>query len=619
MYLRHLLMVRLSHKQRDIKLVTKQLLRLPWSDPAQDCGALVSKLMMKACRKGRYKVIEAIAAVASSLRRHPGAVEASVRLIDSVLEQLRWAMEIPDFKDQQRNITYARLLGELFCSGMLSVNLIMRQLFDFINIGHEIPDALREASRRLAQKEEEEKIPASFLSTGPSRTIQEDEEMADEDIVIDVNQVATVESKPVAVSEYSKYDPRVPTPSDPPNAAYRIKLVCSVLEVVAKALVSSKNFPRLNRFLAAFQRYLFTKTSLPSDAEFTVLDTFDMMDSQWRKHLKNAKDVTTFPRYLSWLEAHNATVAFEEHEAKEKEEDRKRHLDAVDSYVDFDGSVASGSLVDDQGSLLEDEESIAQSMADADDAEESDSDMNGLEGDEHSHISQSTENDEEDFSDEDGANEDEEGFDEEAHMQQVEEEAFERELRRIQMEAYEKGKNTSRKILGDTMVSGSHFIRKKPNEKTNAEALNPFSLDGKSCVPFQLLRKGAKGKLDTRQLFVPSDTNLAQVATKHDDEAAREHDVIKQRVLQYEAESAEAGYSNVYLESDRLQVIRNRPLSLEDIDRNFGTSRGNARTERNQSASNSISRGTVNQGRTVAPGRGGRGRGRTSSTGRMLM
>lgn len=99
-----------------------------------------------------------------------------------------------------------------------------------------------------------------------------------------------------------------------------------------------------------------------------------------------------------------------------------------------------------------------------------------------------------------------------------------------------------------------------------------MALGGKAGISFQLLKKGNKGKMEAKQFFVPTDTNLAAVATKQDDAAARERDMIKARVLQYEANSAEASNAggNVYLEQEKLQVIRNRPLSMEEIDRNLG-------------------------------------------------
>ena len=92
-------------------------------------------------------------------------------------------------------------------------------------------------------------------------------------------------------------------------------------------------------------------------------------------------------------------------------------------------------------------------------------------------------------------------------------------------------------------------------------------------MSFQLLKKGAKGRVEAKELIVPTNTNLAQVATKYDEDAEKERHLLKARVLQYEDDSYNHDSGNVYMESMKLPVVRNRPLQLEDIDRNFGNTR----------------------------------------------
>merc|ERR1712176_1562903 len=188
------------------------------------------------------------------------------------------------------------------------------------------------------------------------------------------------------------------------------------------------------------------------------------------------------------------------------------------------------------------------------------------------------------------------------------------------MDALEKGKSTSRGgKVSDTMVSGSQFIKKKQHDTAVSNMPN-FALGGMEGISFNLLKKGNKGKMEAKQFYVPKDTNLAAVATKQDNEAAREHDMIKARVLQYEAESA-VSEGNVYLEQEKLQVIRNRPLSMEEIDKNFGTTGGNlvnAPSKKGTPAAGNQSGGRSGRGYYYGRGggnsfgRGGRGRGRTS-------
>ena len=568
-------------------------------------------------------------------------------------------MENPAFKDQQRTITYARLLGELYCAALASGQLIIQQLYKFINFGHEIPDPLREASEKHLAKFDgngsaagANAVPNS--STGVSQTIQEDEEMEEKDLEPKVD-VASAALTTVAVSPHSKYDPRVATHLDPPNSAFRIKLVCTLLEVVGKTIVTRNNIPKLEGYLAAFQRYLFTKTFLPTEVEFALLDTFDIVDSQWRKVGKEpsgkvkkndnsaVEKASGFPRFASWLDAHNACVALEETEAtyEVRAKSRLESLAGESKNVDGDASVVSSildELMDEDDDSSEDalSASARDSLADDHDSVDMDTDDEVVDdGQEEEEESASEGSDDEEDSDasSDEDSDDEEGsddeFDEQAYMRQLEDEAFERELRRLTMDALEKGKTTARGgKVADTMPTGSQFIKKKPSSETAiAESGPAMTLAGKQGISFQLLKKGNKGKLEAKSIVVPTDTNLALVATKQDDAAARERDMIKARVLQYEAESAESHHSggNVYLEQEKLQVIRNRPLSMEDIDRNFGTTGGNlhpgdkARAGSSGGVSGSFAGRGGSSGRGVLSGRGrGRG-GRGNASGRTLV
>jgi regulator of nonsense transcripts 2 len=593
--------------------------------------------MLKACRVGRYKSIHSIANVAAKLRR--SKPEVSVRLLDAVLDELQWSIEHPAFKDQQRTLTLARLLGEMHVLELASFSVVIATLYEFLNCGHEIHDALREASAKVVSTvTSETDKPVLNSASGVSGAILEDEEM-DEHVLETKEELK--ETQPVAVSIHSKYDPRVPTNLDPPNSVFRVKLVCTLLEVSAKSLVSRNNLPKLEAFLIAFQRYLFTKSILPTEVEFSLLDTFDIIDSEWRRFQQKdqtKKDSTGkdeaqgFPRYGTWLEAHNKTVALEEAEAA-IEAGAKLRLESRAGVGELSGeatTVASESYNDDEDGLDDDGEdydsaaddtmsaSAKDSLADDFVSEHASEDeaVEELDEQDESQATGSVDGDGEesdidsdDSEDEEDGSEDEDEFDEEAYMQQLEAEAFEAELRRLTMDALEKGKSTARGgKVSDSMPSGSQFIKKKQAEITETQGPT-IALGGKEGISFNLLKKGNKGKLEAKQFFVPKDTNLAAVATKQDDEAAKERDVIKARVLQYEAESAESTGGNVYLEQEKLTVIRNRPLSMDEIDKNFGTTGGNLlNSSSRRGGSNDAGRG----GRGFAPGRG---RGRSSGRG----
>jgi regulator of nonsense transcripts 2 len=481
------------------------------------------------------------------------------------------------------------------------------------------------------------------MSTGGiNQAIQEDEEM--DETQLEVKEKAPVESRPVAVSKYSKYDPRVPSLLDTPSASFRVKLVCALLEAVAKTIVTRNNLAKLEGFLTAFQRYLFTKAVLPTEVEFSLLDTFDMIDSQWRKISKdigkpkksNSENVPQgFPRFKTWLEAHNATIAIEQTEAIAEERARARleGLAGDIKGIDSDDTITSDLMIEEDDMMdVDDDDSTEDALSTSvKDSINDDHDSDQLSGDEAGGpgkgdddagdaLEDDEEEEEDDDEEDDSDNEEvsEEEFDEEAYMRQLEDEAFERELRRLTMDALEKGKAVSRGgKVADVMPSGSQVIRKKSGESENVPGV---ALGGKAGISFQLLKKGNKGKMEAKQFYVPVDTSLAAVATKQDDEAARERDLIKARVLQYEAESAEADLSggNVYLEQEKLQVIRNR-LSMEEIDRNFGTSGGNLRPADKSKTGASAGRGPIGGRGPPLGGRAyGRGRGRASS-GRSLV
>jgi hypothetical protein len=687
-YLRHLLLVRLDATEPIISMVSKQLVRLPWHDPSYDCAALVCKLMLKACRKGRYKTIEAVAAVAAKLRTQRAAGEVPIRLTDAVLEELRWALEQPNFRDQQRIVTYTRLLGELHVSGQVSGSIIIDQLYDFINYGHLIPEQLREASKELYSKatvvEPETTLPVYNSAGTVTQVIQEDEEMEDSELITNVIE-SDEAPKPVAVAPYSIYDPRVPSIKDSTTSTYRITLICTLLETSARALITRSNLPRLRGFFAAFQRYLFTKMVLPTDVEFSLLDTFDIVDSHWKRVVttsnrgvkSTSKDVG-FPRYSNWLEAHNATLVVEEAESTLQAQKRAR-LEAIadeskslteisassndddpDENLLFgneDESESSGDDDEDESisvkskdsagvDIVPDEDTMdienaaryeerGQSVDSDDGDEECDDDVDGDGENDEDSDGESDDDDVEDYEDDD---DDEEEFDEEAYMLQLEEEAFERELRLLTMEAIEKGKTVSRKQVNDSMISGSQIMKRKPTTTTDkvvmrstlmnepvvpVAANSGVALGGGAGVSFQMIKKGNKGKIELKELVVPVDTNLVMAATRHDDAAARERDEIKQRVLRYEIQSETSG-GNVYLEQGRLERNRNRPLSMDEIDKNFGTTGGNLHPSQIDKKAPTAATTTTSGrggGRGVSsnhPGRtGGRG-GRTNTGGRHL-
>ena len=662
-YLKHLLTFRLKPKNDVVSFIAKQLQRLPWSDSELDCGFMVCKYMLKACRKGRYMVVKAVADVAATLRR--ARPEISSRLIDAVLEELQRFMERPNFRDQQRVLVMSRLLGELHNAALVPTSLIFDELHHFINFDHEIPEALRAASEKQVPKEgnstresESNEVNRSSLlmqHRDKIKVIPEDEEFDEEiDATNDDKPLSPSQPSVVAVSLYSQFDPRVPSMIDSSNSASRIKLVCTLLESIGSNIISTNNLSKLHHFLASLQRYLFTKSALPTEVEFSILDLFDSLDSYLKQLDK--KDVRSssnnkiipngFIRYKNWLDAHNATIKAEESEALAEarakarllavggaddptinpiDDEEKEELENSDVISDDEEDLGGESDDSENPTETVSEDSIG-GACDESDVTLSDDQSEGESGSGSGSGSESGDSDEDsDDSDDDSEMDDDEEDEEEDEataqemfMRQLEEEAFERELRKITMEAIEKGKIAARTGSGgkiaDNMVHASHFVGKK-NDNASASGgdvtnIAKTALGGGDGVDFKLLKRGHKGRVEAKHIIVPRETNLARQATKQDDEAAREKEALKARVLQYEVESAESQYSgNVYMDQTKLQVIRNRPLSMEDIDRNFGGSGGDYHHNNNSNrwANSSSERYRYyNGGRGGGRGRGGR-------------
>ena len=182
-YLKFLFMDKLRPEDTKIAFISKQLLRLPWNDTKVDCGGLVCKYMLKAVRKGRYKSSDGVALVAEKLKKlRP---EIPVRLVDAVFEGIQFSLEQPNFRDQQRTISMARLLGDLYLTGIVSVTTLFEELFHFINFGHAIPDALREVSKEEMCSNISYSAPTEDLT---NHIIAEDEEMDEEEVPVVENE-----------------------------------------------------------------------------------------------------------------------------------------------------------------------------------------------------------------------------------------------------------------------------------------------------------------------------------------------------------------------------------------------------------------------------------------------
>jgi regulator of nonsense transcripts 2 len=314
--------------------------------------------------------------------------------------------------------------------------------------------------------------------------------------------------------------------------------------------------------------------------EFSVLDLFDALDSQLKKGSSSKKKslASSFHRHSTWFEAHNYVVAAE----KAKFLDDARTKTRLLAQAGIMGTEnASGEM---DGDLIDDDMDIVGMSDDDEESSDGESDDESVaDSVDSSEIEADAEGDSDNDSDSGNESEDsdDDDFDHAAYIRQLQDEAFESELRKITSEALEKGKVTARTGAGgkvsSQMPAAPQFIAKKPTAEENeaGEKHIDVPFGGGEGMSFKLLKRGNKGKMEEKTLVVPKSTNLARVATKIDDEAAKEHDLLKAKVLQYEADSADAG-GNVYLDEAKLEKNRNRKLTMETLDKNFGKTKAEA-------------------------------------------
>jgi len=348
--------------------------------------------------------------------------------------------------------------------------------------------------------------------------------------------------------------------------------------------------------------------------EFSVLDLFDALDSELKKisSSNKGKKATSFVRYNCWLDAHQFVVVAEKNKTLDEARVRIRVLAQAGLLGADDASISDGDMLDEDDNTAEmsdEEASVGKESVEGESDNESvaevpvpDAEME----DDKSVSSESSDDDNDETSDEEEGDEADEAAAEEAYMRQLEDEAFESELRRLTMDALEKGKVTARSTGGkvsDQMIAAPQFVAKKTDQfpplssgEGDVSSESPFE----EGMQFKLFKRGNKGKQEAVQFNVPKDTNLAKRATKHDDAAAKEREELKARVLDYEALRDESG-GNVYLEETKIQSNRNKKLTIDVLQKNFGKQRDDAPYK-------------VSELR----GRGGRGRGptTTSTTGR---
>ncbi|KAK4065727.1 uncharacterized protein Triagg1_8496 [Trichoderma aggressivum f. europaeum] len=314
---------------------------------------------------------------------------------------------------------------------------------------------------------------------------------------------------------------------DPPDDYFRIRLISIMLETCGMFFNRGAAGKKLDYFLSFFQYYVHTKSPLPLDIEFLVLDTFALTRPQW----KFVEDIE------------EATKAFQLAIAQDQK------TAGVDRVAEADDATSGPSSEDENGDMDDVE-------ADGDGDDESASE------------------EEEEAEDGDNGSTHESEYDEaiivtrqEEVVDPEDEAEFEREYAKMMSESLESRK-FERKQLFDVPLPVRSRNREQPMSTGSGET-------GQSgTMAFSLMTKRGN-RQQTRTVELPSDSTFA-IAMKTQQQAEREEQQrIKNLVLNYDLQQSDdqdgndrpaTFYHNRVDKPNKDRGQRVRKLQLSDVD-----------------------------------------------------
>lgn len=487
--------------------VVKTLRKLPWQDP-KTCP-LVLKAVLKVTQ-GKVMHMKWICEVVRGLARYHD--ELSIMLVDDVLDALRCGLEVNDYRDHQRSLGYVKLLGELCNSTLVNTTVVLETLYLLINHSHDL--------LTLPQY--------STTSINPVHVAQRQQLVQQTLLVPDL-----------------RYDPRVPSEVDGPSDVFRIRLVCALIEACTRSAGSSGpgtstsergiSPTRLARFIVFFQRYVFSKTELPLETDFLVLDLLDSLAGSLRDQMQ---------RFSTWEEADAAVQAilrmeFEDVERRMAKKNAMNQAANVKNAVEMAPMERAGG--EDEEDFMEEDELSDDDDDDDDDEEEEAGAARGASQTEGDCEEEDDDDDDEDEDDDDDDSDEDEEEDEEEEEQLIihdrmakteEDDVFEKAFKAMMQGSAETRKPIAR-VNVDKMAIPT-VVRNAANAPV-APGASPFSgnlLDGSGGVVFRMLRRGNKGKVEARALIVPEESSLGQHSHRQEHAGKKEQSELKRLVLQ---------------------------------------------------------------------------------------
>jgi regulator of nonsense transcripts 2 len=233
--------------------------------------------------------------------------EFAYGVIDEVLEQISVGLEENDFKHNQRRLALVKYLGELYNYKMVDSPVIFDALYRIVTFGHE---------------------------GGTPK-------------------------------------PGIYCSLDPPDDFFRIRLVCTLLDVCGGCFDRGSAKKKLDFFLSFYQYYFFTKVPAPMDIEFLMQDTLAALRPTWKLHSnieeagkafeeavqKTYKQATESDKNAP-AEPEDGDDGESDSEDGDGEEDVEPRFDDVDGNGDDgeEGTVATGPHTDPSATSSSDEE-----------------------------------------------------------------------------------------------------------------------------------------------------------------------------------------------------------------------------------------------------------------------
>ncbi|KAL7269822.1 mRNA decay protein [Rhizina undulata] len=397
-------------------------------------------------------------------------------VIDEVLESISVGLEQNNFKHNQRRIAIVKYLGELYNYKLIDSPVIFDALYRIVTFGHE---------------------------GGTPR-------------------------------------PGVNCPVDGKDDFFRIRLVCTLLDVIGMCFERGSAKRKLDFFLTFFQYYIHTKDPLPMDIEFIIQDTFSLIRPSMKLH-------TTLEE---------AGKAFEEAV-------QKTYKTALPSS--FDRPVSEQEAEDEEASSSSEDEDAEAEIIEHPDDEDVPSDTEQAEAEEEVQANDSSTSEE----DECVVTMNHAEVDPEAERE------FEREFAKMMQESLD-ARKFERKPVFDVPLpikrSTSSITPGVSRENTFEET---FEKEDGGKMMFSLLTKKGNRQV-TRMVELPSDSGFA-VAMKSSREQERvEKQKIKELVMSYDrmedveeerevAGMGQAGVGRWERGGGSGRMGRGRKLSLSDM------------------------------------------------------